>query len=163
MKKGVISAISALIGAAIGAGAVGKTAFSIADKLQALSDKHFALFQMMNYWVHVKQEGRNLSEYFEKMGYRNIAVYGMSYAGETLLEELKDTSINVAYGIDKKADSIYTDVDILSMEDDLKIVDAIVVTAITFFDEIEEKLSKKVKCPIISLEDVLYEVERNFH
>jgi hypothetical protein len=37
-------------------------------------------------------------------------------------------------------------------------VDAIVVTAITFFDEIEEKLSEKIDCPIISLDDILYEV-----
>lgn len=158
MKKGVISAISVITGAAIGAGAVGKAAFGMTDKLQALSDKHFALFQMMNQWVRIKQDGKNLSEYFENAGYKNIAIYGMSYAGETLLEELKETGINVVYGIDKKADSIYTDVDILSINDNLKTVDAIVVTAITFFDEIEDKLSKKVDCPIISLEDILYEV-----
>ena len=44
------------------------------------------------------------------------------------------------------------------MEDDLKPVDAVVVTAITFFNEIEEQLSQKMKCPIISLEEILYEV-----
>ena len=62
------------------------------------------------------------------------------------------------YGIDQKADSIYADVDIVFIEDELQEVDAIVVTAITFFDEIEEKLSGKVDCPIISLDDILYEV-----
>ncbi len=36
-------------------------------------------------------------------------------------------------------------------------VDAIVVTAITFYDEIKEELSRKIDCPIISLEDILYE------
>lgn len=112
----------------------------------------------MNQWVKVKQEGKNLADYFVSNGYHRIAVYGMSYAGETLLDELKDTSITVEYGIDKNADSIYADVDIFSMDDDLDEVDAIVVTAITFFDEIKEKLSDKVECPIISLEDVLYEV-----
>ena len=62
------------------------------------------------------------------------------------------------YGIDKKADSIYADVDVVSIDDDLAPVDVIVVTAITFFDEIEENLSEKLDCPIISLEDILYEV-----
>jgi hypothetical protein len=113
---------------------------------------------MMNQWVKVKQEGKNLASYFEKNGYKKIAVYGMSYAGETLLDELKDTDIKVAYGIDQKADSIYTDVDIVTMDDDFEEVDAVVVTAITFFDEIEDRLSEKVDCPIISLEDILYEV-----
>lgn len=82
----------------------------------------------------------------------------MSYVGETLVDELKNSNITVLYGIDQKADSIYADVDIVFIEDELQEVDAIVVTAITFFDEIEEKLSGKVDCPIISLDDILYEV-----
>ena len=158
MKKGVISILSALIGAVIGAGTVGKVIGKSFDRTKSMSDKHLALFLMMNQWVKVKQEGKNLSEYFEKNGYKKIAVYGMSYAGETLIDEIKDSNITVVYAIDKNADSIYSDIDIISIEDDLKPVDAIVVTAITFFDEIEESLCAKVDCPIISLEDILYEV-----
>ena len=123
-----------------------------------MSDKHFALFQMMNQWVKVKQEGKNLALYFEKNEYKKIAIYGMSYAGETLMDELKDTGVIVAYAIDKNADSIYADVDVMSMDDELESVDAVVVTAITFFDEIEENLSEKMAWPSISLEDILYEV-----
>ena len=74
------------------------------------------------------------------------------------MEELRDTGIEVVYGIDKKAGSIYSEVNIVTMDDILEDVDAIVVTAITFYDEIEEKLSDKMDCPIISLEDILYEV-----
>jgi len=44
------------------------------------------------------------------------------------------------------------------MDDSLEDVDVVIVTAITFFDEIETKLSEKLDCPIISLEDILYEV-----
>ena len=80
------------------------------------------------------------------------------YAGETLLEELRETQIQVVYGIDKNAENIYSDISILSLEDTLDDVDAIVVTAVTFFDEIEDELHKKVNCPILSLEDILYEV-----
>ena len=144
MKKGVISALSVLAGAAIGAGAMGNVVSKATDKAQAMSDKHLALFMMMNQWVRVKQEGKNLSAYFVKNGYKKIAVYGMSYAGETLMEELKDSEVKIAYGIDKNADEIYADVDIVSVDDDLEQVDAIVVTAITFFDEIQEKLSQKI-------------------
>jgi len=158
MKKGVISVVSMLTGAAAGAGAIGKIQSDRLEKAQAMSGKHLALFLMMNQWVKMKQEGKNLSTFFEKKGYKKIAIYGMSYAGETLIDELKNTAIEVAYGIDKKADSIYADIDIVSLADSLEPVDAIVVTAITFFDEIEEQLSKKINCPIVSLEDILYEV-----
>lgn len=158
MRKPIISVLSALTGTIIGAGAVGKMSMGKTQKIQSMSDKHLALFLMMNQWVKVKQEGKNLSQYFEQNGYKKIAVYGMSYAGETLLDELKGTGIDVVYGIDKSHDLIYSDVGIVSMEDELEKVDAIVVTAITFFDEIEEQLSKKIDCPIISLEEILYEV-----
>jgi hypothetical protein len=162
MNKGIKTAatvaVSALTGAVAAATAVGRIMGKSTQKAQGYADKHLALFKMMNQWVRVKQEGKNLSTYFENNGYKNIAIYGMSFAGETLIEELKNTDIKVAYGIDKNAESIYADVDVVSADDDLMDVDAIVVTAITFFDEIEEMLSEKVDCPIISLEDVLYEV-----
>ncbi len=160
MKKGVISVISALTGAAVGAAAVGKISTEKKEEAQAYSSKCIALFQMMNKWVKVKQEGKNLEVYFKKEGYKKIAIYGMSFVGETLLNELKDTGIQVAYGIDQNADMIYADVDVVTVEDNLEEVDAVVVTAITFFDEIEEMLAGKVSCQIISLEDILYEVEK---
>ncbi len=158
MKKTIISLVSAMAGAAVGAGVMGKTKGKVLTETAKMSDKHLALFLMMNQWVKVKQEGKQLSHFFKNNGYKKIAIYGMSYAGETLIEELKETEIEIAYGIDKKADSLYSDIDVFSMEDLLEEVDVIVVTAITFYDEIEEKLSEKVKCPIVSLEDILYEV-----
>lgn len=162
MKKGTISVLSALtgaiVGAVVGAGAVTKAIGGAEGKTQEMSDKHLALFLMMNQWVKVKQEGKNLASYFEKNGYKKIAIYGMSYAGETLLEELKDSEINVVYGIDRNAGEIYADVDVVSVDEELEEVDAIVVTAVTFFDEIEEQLNAKVNCPILSLEDILFEV-----
>ena len=158
MKKGMISAVSMIVGAVAGAGAIGKMEGDRRNKAQSMSDKHLALFLMMNQWVKMKQQGRNLSEYFERNGYKRIAVYGMSYAGETFIDELKGSKAEIVYGIDQRANSIYADVDIFSVDDALKEVDVVVVTAITFFDEIEEKLSRKLDCPIISLEDVLYEI-----
>lgn len=156
MKKGIVSA--AMAGAGIGAVAAGKAMEKKAEKWQQLSDKHLALFLMMNQWVKVKQEGKNLSEYFGRNNYKNIAIYGMSYAGETLMDELKDSEICVKYGIDRRAGRICEEIDIVTMDDDLPEVDAVVVTAITFFDEIEEELGNKLNCPILSLEDILYEV-----
>lgn len=155
-KAIVSSIISAMIGAAISGGVVGKKFSQKAQRHKGYADKHMALFLMMNQWVKVKQEGKNLSSYFDENGYKKIAIYGMSYAGETLIDELKDTNIEIAYGIDKRADLLYADIDIVSIDDLEDDVDVIVVTAITFFDEIESVLSSKVDCPIVSLEDILF-------
>lgn len=122
------------------------------------SEKHLDLFLMMNQWVKIKQEGKNLSSYLKEKGYKRVAIYGMSYAGETLLEELRGTEIQVVYGIDKNAENVYSTIDILTLDDSLEEVDAIIVTAITFFDEIEEKLCEKTNSLIISLKDILYAI-----
>lgn len=158
MNKGIISVLSAMAGVAIGAGAVETINARKREKLRDISDKHLALFLMMNQWVNVKQEGKNLSQYFSKNDYKKIAIYGMSYAGETLINELKATEIEVLYGIDQNADKIHSSIDVFSMNEPLDEVDAVVVTPIMFFDEISDSLSQKMNCPIICLEDILYEI-----
>lgn len=159
MKKGMISILSALAGAAIGAVVVGKVERTNLNKIKSMSDKHLALYQMMNEWVKRKQENRSIADYLEKKGYKQIAIYGMNYVGETLLAELENTNVKVKYAIDKNAGNIYSDVDVVSPEDKFDEIDAVIVTPITFFDEIEKALSEKVDCPIISIGDILYEIK----
>lgn len=158
MKKGMISVLSALTGTIAGAAAVKRAEGKKLKKVKGYADKHLALYLMMNQWVKVKQENKSIAEYLEKNGYQQIAIYGMNYVGETLMSELANTNIQVKYAIDKNADNIYADVDILLPEDDFDNVDAVIVTPITFFDEIEEMLSEKMDCPILSMEDILYEI-----
>lgn len=125
---------------------------------QQISDKHLVLFKMMNRWVKVKQEGKNLASNLLKNGYNKIAIYGMSYVGETLVRELEGTNVQIVYGIDQNANSVSTDIDVVTMEDDLTEVDVVVVTSIYFFNDIKDKLMSKITCPVISLEDILYEM-----
>lgn len=155
MKRIANLILTFLIGMVVGAGIVGKIESAKLGKVSALSDKHFELFRMMAKWIYIKQAGINLSDYLEKDGYKKIAVYGMSYAGEALVNELKDSSVTVAYGIDRNAASLYSDINIVSLNNDLEEVDAIIVTAVTYFDEIEKELSEKMDCPIISLKNML--------
>ena len=161
MKKGMIAVVASLAGAAAGAaagaGTVGKKTMAETQRQKGLADKHLALYLMMNQWVKVKQENKSIADYLEQNGYKEVAVYGMNYAGETLYNELDGSGVKVKYAIDRDADQKYADVDVISPEADLPDVDAIIVTAITFFDEIEEKLAEKISCPILSLEDILYE------
>lgn len=157
MKKIIFPLVYLFGGIAVTAILVKEVMEKKVDEQWRISEKHLALFQMMDQWVAIKQQGKNLADYLEKKQYRTIAIYGMSFAGQRLIDELENSNIQIKYGIDKRADNIYTDIDIVTMEDELEEVDAVIVTAITFFDEIEEMLSGKMDCPIISLEDVLYE------
>ncbi len=158
MKKRVVSVMSSLIGMGIGAVAVGKIKGNQVNKWKELSDKHLTLFLLMNQWVKIKQEGKNLADYFQREGYREIAIYGMSFVGETLVDELAESNVKIKYAIDKRANDIYEAFDVISPEEEMEKVDAIVVTSVTYFDEIQEMLNEKIDCPVLSLEDILYEV-----
>lgn len=123
-----------------------------------MSEKHLTLFLMMNQWVKIKQEGKKLEKYFLKKNYKEIAIYGMSYAGKTLLNDLKNSEIKIVYAIDKNIDNMDESIEIYASVDPTKHVDVIVITAVTYFEEIREQLKRNVKCSIISLEDVLYDM-----
>lgn len=128
------------------------------NTLQELSERHLSLFLLMNQWVHTKQDGKSIIDYLKRYNYNSIAIYGMSYAGESLLRELKDSDIDVQYAIDKRAEYIFSDIEIKSIEEKLPKVDAIIVTAICFYPEIKKELEEKVNCAILSLEDILYDL-----
>lgn len=158
MKKRYISICSILlivIGVMLGIYKSGKNILKKFDKIQLMSKKHLSLFLLMIQWMKTKQEGKNIADFLEKTNYKNIAIYGIGCIGELLVNELKDTNINVLYGIDRNANSINSTIDIVSINDNFKSVDAVIVTAITFFDEIYKELSRRINCPIISLEDIL--------
>lgn len=162
MSKEVNKVISALTGVAVGAVAVGVVARTVSSKkIKELLDnqaKVHELYKAFDQWLHIRQEGKTLVEYFERNNYKSIAIYGMKELGERLYDELQDSGITICYAIDKNADAICADVDIIYPDDELEPVDVIVVTALYYFDEIEEMLSKKVNYPIVSLEDILYEI-----
>lgn len=170
MKKYIGAAAFGVIGTAFGAGFMKRKDKreiarnrEMADQNKNMSEKHLALFLLMNQWVNLKQEGKNLASYFEKKGYHRIAIYGMSYAGCTFYDELLGSDIEIAYLIDrneKKAIGLGKGfgAKFVSMDETLEEVDAIVVTPITFFDEIERNLREKVKCPVVSLKEIINEV-----
>ncbi len=158
MKKGVISVLSMLTGVVIGAGAVETVQKPKIAKKADHTQKMTEFYQVLVEWLRIKQEGKTLTAFFVQKGYKTVAIYGMKELGERLFDELKDSDIKVKYLIDKNADSLYADVDVVTPEDTLEAVDVIVVTAIHYFNEIETMLAEKVDCSIVSLEDILYEV-----
>lgn len=158
MKKKYLFLIGILMGGVTGAGIAFQTALKDIIKWKRLSDKHLELFLLMNQWVQIKQEGKNLAEYLIKYNFKTIALYGMSYIGERVIEELKDSEVKIAYGIDKNSAKIYTDIEVVNPDDVSEGVDAVIVTSIFFINEIEKELGTKLSCPIISLENILSEL-----
>lgn len=158
MKKGMVAVLSTITGAAIGATAVFRTGNDKMKKEKELDRKNDAILKLFSKWLSAKQKGKSLVQYFEENQYKTIAVYGLHYLGECLVEELKGSSVEVKYAIDRNADKIETDVKMYRPDEDLPEVDVVVVTPFYYFDEIDEMLFEKMDCPIVSIEDVIYEI-----
>lgn len=156
MKKFATGLVSIVAGGVVGAAAAGNVFNKKAVQRTQYAQKHLAIMQVMNQWIINKQKGIELKDFFVTNGYKEIAIYGMSYLGERLVDELDGSNVTVKYAIDKNADNIYAPFEVLKPGDSLPDVDAIIVTPFFFFDEVEEDLEDKVDCPIISIEDVVY-------
>ena len=127
-------------------------------KQRNLSDKHFELYMLMKNWVKLKQKGVNLSSYFLRKGYKRIAIYGMNYVGRILVDELKNSGLEIVRGIDKNSDAVNSDIKVVVPDNFDDQVDAIVVTPISFYNEICEEMEKRITCPIISLKNIVFEL-----
>ena len=161
MKQKILTIVYSIcafgIGLGVGATAVANILSKIIEEYKKSSDKNLRLFQLTSQWLRLRQEGKSINNYFEKNDYRNIAIYGKGSIGEAVAREMLNSNITVKYFIDQKADKD-SDGFVVSPNSELEEVDVIIVTPILSYGEIKQQLIKKVNCPIISIEDVLYEV-----
>lgn len=114
-------------------------------------------YELLLLWLELRQRGGTLLNYFDKRGYKEVAIYGVKELGQALNFELERIGIEVKYLIDKNADTIYSDKKIYLPDDNLPEVDAILVTALHYYSEIENELSARINYPIINLTDIIYE------
>ena len=157
-KKGILGMML------MGLASAGAVALSVKTSQDAIAGKDQKInkfknyYNMLNEWLYLKQNGTSLDTYFKKNDYNSIAIYGMGEMGNRLYDELKQSDIEVKYVIDKNFTSVYSELEVLDPEEEFPEVDVVVVTATFAFDEIENSIENKVNCPIVSLEDVVYEV-----
>mgnify|MGYP001056797817 CR=1 FL=1 len=134
---------------------VNKKIDALKNRIGVLSDH----FQLLNHWLEIKNEGKSIVSYFEKMGYQHIAIYGMAELANRISEELSGSAICIDYGIDRDICCSIARIDkIYYPEDSLPETDTIVVTPYSSFETIKTILEKKVNCPIISLEEIIWSI-----
>lgn len=124
----------------------------------SLEEKNYLNYNVCREWLVNYILDRNIVSYFNKMGYREVAIYGLGEIGTIFLDSLRKTNLSVSYAIDKNASVIFEDISVITPDSkEYKEVDVIIVTPIFDFDKIKSILEKKVKCPIVSLEEVILE------
>lgn len=154
MKRNMIlPVIGMVIGVVLGENRQVKRIYGIEED----NAKFHEFYDILIQWIKVHQNGRTLADYFRRYGYKTVAVYGLKELGKALIEELKDTEIEVKYGIDKNVDKMHMQTDVFKPDENLPEVDVIVVTSVHYYADIEMGLRDKLKYPIVALNDVVYE------
>jgi len=125
------------------------------ENIKAQYNKKNLYYQIMNMWLEMRQKGETTVSYLQTKGIKRIAIYGMKELGERFYEDVKNTDIEVICVIDKKPQQVLGDFMVISPEEEIPEVDAIIVTADYHFQEIKEQMSRKVTCPVYSLNGVL--------
>lgn len=155
MKKLLFFIITIIISVLAGAIIVWNYLDKVIERVQQLSDKHLKLFKVMNLWVNNYQDNKHLEQYLQNKGINKIAVYGMGIAGVTLYRELRGSKVEVCYGIDQSVKS-KDGIKVLSLNDQLPEVDAVIVTPVTGFSDISMSLEQKLDCVVLSLEEIMF-------
>lgn len=136
-----------------------ETNLSNCDEIENLlieKEKNRSLYELMNRWLVLNQRKISICSYFIDKKIKKIAIYGIHYIGERLYDELKDTQVNVSYAIDQSKDKREWKIPVIQPDENFEYVDAIVITPVFDFVEIKTRLSKKIKCLLISIEEILF-------
>ncbi len=149
-----IFVLTFIIGIAVGSILIWNFMEKVVLSVEKISEKHAALFRLMNNWTRNYQNKKNISEYLKNNGISTVAIYGLGDVGETLYNELNATDVQILYGIDQSVD-YFCNIPIYKKNDLIPEVDLIIVTAITAYKDIEVELSKKIRCKIISIEELV--------
>lgn len=99
-------------------------------------------FSVLDLWLKNYREGKRIESFFVDNEYKNVAIYGMGRLGMHVLSELRGSSINIDYCIDKNSQLPIDEIVIVKPEylNNMKETDAIIVTPIQYFNEIEKCL-----------------------
>ena len=124
-----------------------------------LLEKYSNYYVLLDYWLKLLEDGKELSIFFSNRKYKNIAIYGLGVLGKHLKKQLENTDINVIYVVD--SGNVEYDKKIFNLKkkvNELPKVDVIVVTPLLEYETIKDYLNKEVFCDIVSLEEVILSI-----
>ena len=101
---------------------------------------------------------KSIGDYLRNIGIENVIIYGMSYIGKCLYEELEKEGFEISDIIDKKSNIYINKRKVKNLNEKIELADAIIVTAIYYFDELEIVLKNKFNIPIMAIDDIIYKM-----
>lgn len=118
-------------------------------------NKYQSYYRVLDLWLKINEQGKNLADYFYKNSYRSILIYGYTSLADHLINALKGSDVKVLGYIDRRDDYRAEKLPVFNLESQFPICDAIVVTPIYDFTKIHDSLVQKSNSQIVSIEEII--------
>ena len=123
------------------------------------TNKISRIFQFDEQWLHIRQAGHTLAEYFVRNGIKTIAIYGMGYLGRNLYDELEGSGVEVLYVIDREPENVQDVVPVAALDSEWKPVDAVVVTVVDEEEKLKGCIERIHYLKSLGLREILYDFD----
>lgn len=118
--------------------------------------KYKLFYWVLTRWMKLKTQGISVTDILRGRGFGKIAIYGFAEIGQLLCRELRQDGLEVFYIMDRKVcESGYEDIPVYYPKAGLPKVDAVVVTAVYYYDEIRVDLTEMGFHDVISFRELV--------
>lgn len=118
-------------------------------------EMYVSYYRLLEKWMVAREHGKSTKTYFEVNGLKNIIIYGLGKMADHLIEDLKQSDINIVCAIDRGALKKSAWFPVIFGENDIPDADCIVITPVYDVESIRQSLEDKTSLPILSLSDVV--------
>lgn len=118
-------------------------------------EMYVSYYRLLEKWMVLHEKGGSTKQYLLSQGMKNIIIYGLGKMAHHLLEDIKESDINIVCAIDIRAVDKYGDFRIITPEEIIPDADCIIITPVHEAESIRQKLEGKTTLPIISLSEIL--------
>lgn len=142
---------------AVFAGLVGwKRYYGYIDFFNKQRNRYRYMLRVYDMWVDTEQKNLSMEDYLLKKNEKTIVIYGVDIMGIRIYAGLRNSKIDVKYGIQNKSEGIPVGLEIVNDMDGLDLNGAAVIVT-DYFDyyDIEKKLKAHNSGNVYSLDEIL--------
>lgn len=155
MKKQIVIVIlSSIVGGILGYLFAWNNRSKDLQSIRARQVKFEDYFAIVNKWLKLKNAGGKLQDFFIENGYKRIGIYGMGELGKRLYEELRCSDVEMVFAMDKGGYNLPKELNMLTENAQIPLVDVIVVTPTFDYENIANVLKQKTQNKIISISEI---------
>ncbi len=128
------------------------------DERASQLSKMSEYFALMNEWMFKLEDNKSVAAYFINNNFKKIAIYGYGHLAKHLLFQLQGHDVKVEYIIEQNKTQNSVPYPVKTLNDGLEHVDAVVVTPFLEYVQIKKAVKEQLRCPIISIKEVVMEI-----